>query len=297
VSYHSTVNLTRDSDWSLDYEIQLAYWQVDIINAKLANRKVCIEEKLIDKSSGEFKMTPQEELFAKFFNQQTVAVKDMDVLTLRAHREELSLIVLEARAKLSATQNALDEIERKSRGVPGFQRSVNTDEATSEAINAINNRAKRLDKKEKIRQSLLAMGVLPKDVEQMMSARNIRETVTRPLSNPAASTAETKSTETKPKPKQQDGIDWDTIINEAKAMQPKESKPFVNPFAPKTEPIMENINGTDSSNNCRDNGSGSVSSSILHIENNTIDGNTGESIQVIEEVKPEPKPSFNPFAK
>src|ERR1700747_1784259 len=80
-------------------------------------------------------MTPQEELFSQLFNHEKILVKDMDTLTLRAHREELAKIAFEARARLTAADD--EEKTRKKGDKPeGFKRSLNTDETTTNAINA-----------------------------------------------------------------------------------------------------------------------------------------------------------------
>ena len=57
-------------------------------------------------------MTPQEELFAKFFNHKVELVKDMDVLQLRAHLEEMSMIVFKAKAEYQAVDK-VKKIKRK----------------------------------------------------------------------------------------------------------------------------------------------------------------------------------------
>lgn len=104
-------------------------------------------------------MTPQEELFSQLFNHEKILVKDMDMLTLRAHREELAKIAFEARARLTAADD--EENDRKKlaqpKGAKGFERSINTDESTSEAINTIKERQKKLSGKEKMLAGLSAL--------------------------------------------------------------------------------------------------------------------------------------------
>jgi len=151
-------------------------------------------------------MTPQEELFAKFFNSEAPLVAAMDSLTLRAHIETLSEIALEARAKLSSALHEEDNRARKGGKTFGLERSVSTDQTTSDAINAIERRNQRLNKKEKLRKSLEAMGVDSKDIDQIMSARNIREIVETP-----------KAT------KSGDGIDWDKVVAEAKEKEAQQA--------------------------------------------------------------------------
>lgn len=104
-------------------------------------------------------VTPQEELFAELFNHEKILVKDMDVLTLRAHREELAKIAFTARARLTAVDD--EERKRKNKdnnGKPkGFERSLNIDETTKDAINVIKERQKKLTGKEKVLAGLAAL--------------------------------------------------------------------------------------------------------------------------------------------
>lgn len=103
-------------------------------------------------------MTPQEELFSQLFNHEKILVKDMDMLSLRAHREELAKIAFEARARLTAADDEENDRKKKrSEGTKGFERSVNTDETTTNAINKIKERQKKLSGKEKIREGLVAL--------------------------------------------------------------------------------------------------------------------------------------------
>lgn len=117
-------------------------------------------------------MTPQEELFSQLFNHEKLLIKDMDVLTLRAHREELSKIAFEARARLTAVDDEEQtKTKQKSNGKPtGFTRSVNTDETTTDAINAIKDRQKRMSKQEKIQAGLEKLGISTADAAKLMSA-------------------------------------------------------------------------------------------------------------------------------
>jgi hypothetical protein len=132
-------------------------------------------------------MTPQEELFSQLFNHEKLLVKDMDILTLRAHREELSKIAFEARARLTAADDEENDRKKKnSSGPRGFERSLNIDETTSNAINTLKERQKRLTKSEKIREGLIKLGIDPGAADKIMSAKNILSQVqkTQNHSNP-----------------------------------------------------------------------------------------------------------------
>jgi hypothetical protein len=152
-------------------------------------------------------MTPNEELHAKFFNHEAVMVKDMSDIQLDAHLEELRMVILEARARYSAADGERNKRTNKG-GIKGFERSIATDVTTSEAINAIENRNKRLSKADKVRKSLEALGLPPEEIEKMMSARNIRDNVS--------------------------ANNGKTSISAAPVVQPVQSN-FVNPFAPKPD--------------------------------------------------------------
>src|SRR5260370_16188104 len=128
-------------------------------------REICIEhiegyvmskeglsgEELLAEIEANTRMTPQEKLHARFFYHETILVKDMDRLTLRAHIEDLSKIAFEARSRHGA---AVNEDKRRDKSSDqkgqGFSRSLNIDEVTSDAINAIKERQKKLTGKEKM---------------------------------------------------------------------------------------------------------------------------------------------------
>jgi len=124
------------------------------------------------RANGVSEMTPQEELFSQLFNHEKILVKDMELLELRAHREELSKIAFEARARLTAVDD--EERTRKKKfneGKPtGFERSLNIDETATNAINAIKERQKRMSKTEKIQAGLEKLGISTADAAKLMSA-------------------------------------------------------------------------------------------------------------------------------
>ncbi len=166
---------------------------------------------------GASKMTPQEELFSQLFNHEKILVKDMDTLTLRAHREELAKIAFEARARLTAADDEENDRKKTTRSnkSQGFERSVNTDESTTNAINNIKERQKRLTKSEKVQaglqklfeQSGMTAAEAEKEALSRMSAGKILERI-------------------------KDKVSKDIIIgvNEIKPIEQTENKPFFNPF-------------------------------------------------------------------
>lgn len=150
-------------------------------------------------------MTPQEELFKLLFNSEKGLVKDMDALTLRAHREELAKIAFEARARLSAVDD--EEKQRKPKTTDkGFQRSVNgTDDITSDAINTIKSRKDRLTKQERLIEGMMKLpGMDRKTAESLVSAGTIKNRL--------------------------DNIKSDVKIPEVIKITNEEVKPVFNPF-------------------------------------------------------------------
>src|SRR6266853_1639182 len=128
------------------------------------------EIRILHISEGAPKVTPQEELFAELFNHEKILVKDMDTLILRAHREKLAKIAFEARARLTAVDDEEKTRKNKNGKPSGFERSLNTDESTTNAINAIKDRQKRLTKAEKIQAGLEKLGISTIDAAKLMSA-------------------------------------------------------------------------------------------------------------------------------
>lgn len=123
-------------------------------------------------------MTPQEQLFSELFNHEKVLVKDMDILVLRAHREELAKIAFEARARLTAVDDEENGRKKKAKDSDpnkpsGFSRSLNTDDKTSEMINTIKERQKGLSKIEKIIEGLIKLGYSRSEAESKMSAGKV----------------------------------------------------------------------------------------------------------------------------
>jgi len=173
-------------------------------SVKMSEQKGLSNEELINSIESNERMTPQEKLHAKLFYHERLLVKDMDTLTIRAHREELAKIAFEARARLTAVDAEEDDrkkLNRKDKQPTGFERSLNTDDKTTDAINTIK---KRVSKADKMRAGLERLGLSAEHVAEVMSARNISEQVNR-------------------------------AQNKTKPAETKESTPVFNPFAKKEE--------------------------------------------------------------
>lgn len=145
-------------------------------------------------------MTPQEELFSKFFNHEKILVKDMSTLELRAHRDELSAISFEARARMSAVDE--EEKERKSKarkenGPTGFSRSVATDDKTSDAINAVKARQKKMSKEDRIIADMIKIGIPEAEANRIVSAGNMLQRLKMSVNEPVEKNSDKPKIEAK----------------------------------------------------------------------------------------------------
>lgn len=130
-------------------------------------------EELLKAIEADERMTPQEKLHAKFFYHESILVKDMSTLELRAHIEELSKIAFEARSRHGAA-TAEEQKRKKISGVPsGFERSLNTDETATNAINKIKERKQRLSKEEKLAEGMKKLGISVEESENLLSSSKI----------------------------------------------------------------------------------------------------------------------------
>lgn len=160
----------------IEYEISIERFRLKCIQIRAINAKHCVEQKVVKVVNNKyyyegkeiFKMTPQEEMFMRLFNSKVELVKDMDVLQLRAHREKLAETIKDAKVSIQATDKVISEKTKKDKG-QGFQTSLTIDEASTDAINTIKERQKKLTKMEKVMEGLIAMGIDPKDAQSMTS--------------------------------------------------------------------------------------------------------------------------------
>lgn len=178
-------------------------------------------------------MTPQEELFSKLFNHEKLLVRDMDTLTLRAHREELAKIAFEARARLTAVDDEDNDRKKKANPdkVKGFSRSTGTDETTTNAINVVKERQKRMTAAEKVQASLEKLGISTADAEKLMSAGTILSRIKG--KGQKAEDILTGKTEVKKNDEPEESAGACVTASPDKPNKPNasEAKPLFNPFA------------------------------------------------------------------
>lgn len=186
---------------------------------------------------GDKTVTPQEELFSQLFNHEKVLVKDMDTLTLRAHREELAKIAFEARARLTAVDDEDQDRKKKANdGKPkGFERSLNTDETTTNAINALKERKKNLTGKEKMLVNLIELykkgGSSQAEAEKIASTAMGAGTILAKLKDNASKNIMLEK-QTRSPLSQENGFVIQKSPKELK--ETTENKPIFNPFEKKS---------------------------------------------------------------
>ena len=97
-------------------------------------------------SNGDKPMTPQEELFAKFFKKHTeiMLVKNMNQLEIQQYIESYSEVAAEAKAAVYAGDQLLKDKKKQSKREAGF--APETNKTQTDAINII--KQKKLSKKE-----------------------------------------------------------------------------------------------------------------------------------------------------
>lgn len=141
-------------------------------------------ERINDLQSRGKTMTPSEELYAKIFSGHAPVVAQMSDLDLNAHREELAKIIFEAKACIGAADSEITERKKRKRkadGPTGFERNLNIDETSSDAINTIKERQKKLTAMEKIQKKLMEIpGMDAGFAEGVTSARNIKAQIDKP---------------------------------------------------------------------------------------------------------------------
>lgn len=119
------------------------------------------EKELFEYLDSNARLTPAERKHAKLFYHHTIYVKDMDYLTVQAHIEELAETAFVARAQRDAAVAHKNRLKAaKPLGPTGFEHSVNIDETSINAINAIKDRQKKLSKKEQIKEQLRKLNQL-----------------------------------------------------------------------------------------------------------------------------------------
>lgn len=144
------------------YRLDQILWKVKGYNMSEYEDKLKKHQELIE--NGTFQprpMTMQEELHSKLFFHHKFLVKDMDDLQMEAYREEASKIAFEARVILTVVD---DEKKERNKKRKTFQVS-DVEDITSEAINKINERQRKLNKDEREIDALEKFGLTKAQAE------------------------------------------------------------------------------------------------------------------------------------
>jgi len=116
-------------------------------------------------------LTDNEELFSKFFNSEMVLISAMSEAEKIDHIKELEEIAFEAKARLTAAKsNQRDSAARRRVGSEWSISAIEPDQTTSDTINRVKLREKRMSKLDKTRAQLEKLGLEKKDIDVMISA-------------------------------------------------------------------------------------------------------------------------------
>jgi len=138
-------------NWRSIQHQQVSANTLDLFRIQFALRQV---EKGLEKRD----MTPNEELFATYYNRGKILVKDMDDTALREHREQLRQIATEAKAQLLASDDEIRERQAR-KGPKQWLVTTDTSQSVSDAINVVEKRRARMTKMDKLRQQLVDIGI------------------------------------------------------------------------------------------------------------------------------------------
>lgn len=121
-------------------------------------------------------MSAEEQKFARFYSEDRLLVKDMDASQLREHRDILSNIAFEAKARLTATDDELRERKSKDKATKNWLISTENTQTTSDAIAAVRTRTARMSKMDKLRADLRKSNIDEETIDDMI--RNLERKAT-----------------------------------------------------------------------------------------------------------------------
>lgn len=113
--------------------------------------------------------TPNEDLHAKFFNEEALLVVNMSDIDLDEHIHELETIAREAKARiLAATEEK--RTRRAKAGNKAWRIEPNgPDPNVTDSLNKVKQRSQRMGKLDTMRQKMSALGLSDADIDAMMS--------------------------------------------------------------------------------------------------------------------------------
>jgi hypothetical protein len=132
-------------------------------------------ETIAHERMSEQNMTEREQLFARFFTEETKLVSEMSIEEIGRRIEDLELIAFEARAKVQAADKIKKERVAKLSESEREKLISSPELAVSDAISAIDKRKKRLSAADKLLDNLLKLGLSREEALQQMGAIKVTE--------------------------------------------------------------------------------------------------------------------------
>lgn len=139
--------------------------------------------------------TPNEELHAKFFNEEAALVVNMSDVDLDEHIHELETIAREAKARILAASEEKRTRKAKSGNKAWRVEPLGPDPNVTDSLNKVKQRSSRMSKLDKMRDKMAALGLSDADIDAMVS-----KMVTQARKEPEALRAEAKLKEDLAKP-------------------------------------------------------------------------------------------------
>jgi len=113
--------------------------------------------------------TPNEDLHAKFFNEEAMLVVNMSDIDLDEHIHELETIAREAKARILAASEEKRNRKAKAGSKAWRIEPTGPDPTVTDSLNKVKQRSARMGKLEKMRERMSELGISDTDIEQMVS--------------------------------------------------------------------------------------------------------------------------------
>lgn len=113
--------------------------------------------------------TPNEELHAKFFNEEAALVINMNDADLEEHIQELESIAREAKARILAGSQEKRVRSAKSGNKAWRVEPLGPDPTVTDSLNKVKQRSARMGKLDKMRAQMASLGIPDSELDQMMS--------------------------------------------------------------------------------------------------------------------------------
>lgn len=114
-------------------------------------------------------MTPNEELHAKFFNEESALVVTMNDADLEEHIHELESIAREAKARILSAVTEKNNRRAKSGNKAWRVEPIGPDPTVTDSINKVKQRSSRMSKLDKMRNKMAELGIPDSELDQMLA--------------------------------------------------------------------------------------------------------------------------------